>query len=84
MCTNGINASQLKGAIVQVDEAVALSRRWLHRCYHGAEDGLLLITAEKLKDAQFLLDEVRSLLDEAVGIVENETPAESGVTVKLV
>lgn len=84
MCTNGVNTAQLESAIEQIDEAVALCRRWTHRAYHSAEDGELNKTADKLKQAQELLDEVRSLLDEAGEIVEKEAEAVSGVTVTAV
>ena len=83
MCTNGVNAAQLKGTIEQIDEAVALTRRWTHRCFHSAEDGQLEKTAGKLKEAQGMLDEVRALLEEAGEIVEREAAA-SNVTVELV
>jgi len=84
MCTNGINTTQFKGALEQIDEAVALTRRWTHRCYHSAQDALLPKTAAKLQTAQTLLDEVRALLEEATDIAERESAAASGVTVELV
>lgn len=83
MCTNGVNANQLKGSIEQVDEAVALCRRWTHRAFHSADDSQLTKTAATLKQAQELLDEVRALLDEAGEQVEREA-ANSGVSVNLV
>ena len=84
MCTNGVNADQLKAAIEQVDEAVALSRRWTHRCYHSADEGQLPKTAAKLREAQSLLDEVRALFEEAGDIVDRESAAVDSVTVELV
>ena len=84
MCTNGVNADQLKGGIEQVDEAVALTRRWTHRCYHRAEEGQLLKTAAKLKEAQGLLDEVRALFEEAGDIMDRECAAAGNVSVKMV
>ena len=84
MCTNGVNVLQLKGTIEQIDEAVALTRRWTHRCFHSAEDGQLPRTAAKLKDAQTLLDEVRALLEEAIDLAERESTSVSDVTVRLV
>ncbi|MCL1890664.1 MAG: dynein gamma chain protein [Coriobacteriia bacterium] len=84
MCTNGINAVQLKGTIEQIDEAVALTRRWTHRSFHSAEDGQMPKTAAKLKSAQGLLDDVRALLEEAGDIVEREAGETDGVTVELV
>lgn len=80
MCTNGVNANQLKGTIEQVDEAVALCRRWTHRAYHSADDSALTKTAASLQKAQSLLDEVRALLDEAGEYVEREA-ADTGVSV---
>ena len=84
MCTNGINTNQFKAAIEQIDEAVALTRRWTHRCFHSAEDAQMEKTAAKLKAAQGLLDDVRALLEEAGDIVERETAASSNITVELV
>ncbi len=84
MCTNGVNPNQLKGTVEQIDEAVALCRRWTHRALHSAEDGQLVKTAENLKQAQTLLDEVRALLGEAGELVEEESIVASGVSVKRV
>lgn len=84
MCTNGVNAHQLKGTIEQVDEAVALCRRWTHRAYHSAEEGQLTKSAATLHRAQTLLDDVRALLDEAAELIEKETEAASGVSVHRV
>ena len=84
MCTNGVNTTQFRSTIEQIDEAVALTRRWTHRVYHTADDGKQLRTAAKLKEAQSLLDEVRALLSEAADSVEEDAVAASGVTVNLV
>ena len=84
MCTNGVNASQLKTTVEQIDEAVALCRRWIHRAYHSADDAELAKTAAMLLKAQGLLDEVRAQLDEAGAFVEQEAVAVAGVTVKAV
>jgi hypothetical protein len=83
MCTNGINVTQFKATIEQIDEAVALSRRWTHRAYHTAESGQQEKTAARLHEAQALLDEVRALLSEAMDLAEEEAAA-SGVSVSLV
>jgi hypothetical protein len=83
MCTNGVNTTQFKSTIEQIDEAVALTRRWTHRAYHVADDGQQARTAAKLHEAQSLLDEVRALLSEAGDIVEEEAAA-AGVSVSLV
>ncbi|MDR2672237.1 MAG: hypothetical protein LBC35_02885 [Coriobacteriales bacterium] len=84
MCTNGVNAGQLKAAIEQIDEAVALTRRWTHRSYHSAEDGQLEKSATTLQKAQGLLDDVRALLDEAAELVERESAQVGDVRVSLV
>ncbi|MDR3037639.1 MAG: hypothetical protein LBU31_04445 [Coriobacteriales bacterium] len=84
MCTNGVNTSQFRSTIEQIDEAVALTRRWTHRAFHTADDSQQPRTAAKLKEAQALLDEVRALLSEASDIVETEADSSSGVTVNLV
>ncbi len=84
MCTNGVNASQLKSTIEQIDEAVALTRRWTHRSFHLADDAAQKRTAEKLQQAQSLLDDVRALLSEAADIVESESDSNADVTVSLV
>jgi hypothetical protein len=85
MCTNGVNAGQLRAAIEQVDEAVALCRRWTHRAYHQASDGVMPNTAAQLKAAQELLDEARAALSEAASAADDEAAAPAaGVTVNLV
>jgi hypothetical protein len=84
MCTNGVNATQFKSTLEQIDEAVALTRRWTHRAYHTADDGQQPRTAAKLHEAQSLLDEVRALLSEATDLVDEEVAAAPGVSVKLV
>jgi hypothetical protein len=84
MCTNGVNVTQFKATIEQIDEAVALTRRWTHRAWHTADGGQQTRTADRLREAQGLLDEVRALLSEAADTVEEEAAAASGVSVNLV
>lgn len=81
MCSNGVNTNQLKATIQQIDEAIALNRRWTHRCYHLANDGQMPKTADKLQQVQSMLDEVRALLDEATEAVEDD---DSNISVELV
>jgi hypothetical protein len=83
VCTNGINVTQFKATIEQIDEAIALTRRWTHRAYHTADDGQQEKTAARLHEAQTLLDEVRAQLSEAMDLLEQEA-ATSTVTVNLV
>ena len=84
MCTNGVNANQLGGTVEQIDEAVALCRRWTHRAYHSAEEAELPQSASSLLKAQGLLDDARALLDEARELIEKEAQSAPGVTVKAV
>ena len=72
MCSNGVNTNQLKATIEQIDESVALNRRWTHRVYHLASDGSMPKTADKLQQVQQMLDDVRALLDEAMEAVEDD------------
>ena len=83
MCTNGVNGTQFKASLEQIDEAVALTRRWTHRAYHTAEDARLSHTATTLQQAQGLLDEVRALLSDAGDFAEEEV-ASANVSVNLV
>ncbi|MDR1015013.1 MAG: hypothetical protein LBL86_08585 [Coriobacteriales bacterium] len=83
MCTNGVNVTQFKATIEQIDEAVALTRRWTHRAYHTADEGQQPRTAATLREAQGLLDEVRALLSEAGDTIEAEAASAPGVSVHL-
>jgi hypothetical protein len=83
MCTDNINTDQFKTNLEQIDEAIALNRRWLHRAFHQLEDSNRLKTAAKLRDAQALLDDVRALLDEAAASLEKESLSDA-VSVRLV
>lgn len=84
MCTHGVNANQLKGTVEQIDEAVALCRRWTHRAYHSTKDGQLVKSSASLLAAQGLLDDIRALLDEAGELIEKESAAAANVTVTAV
>jgi hypothetical protein len=84
MCTNGVNITQFRSTITQIDEAVALTRRWTHRAYHIADDAGQAQTAAKLHEAQSLLDDIRALLSDASDMAEEEAAAASDVSVNLV
>jgi hypothetical protein len=83
MCTNGVNASQFKGSVEQIDEAIALCRRWTHRAFHAAEDAYPR-SAEKLKSVQALLDEARALLEETADAIDRDAAENPAVSVELV
>ena len=84
MCANGVNTQQLKDTVTQIDETIALTRRWTHRMYHLADNGQMEKTAKHFQKIQGMLDEVRAELDEAQDIIDREDAATSGVTVGLV
>ena len=86
MCTNGVNTQQFTQMLDMVDDHVALEYRWTHRLAHIAEDAGYEETSKKLHEAQALLADVRSLLDEAKDSFENEAmrSAPDNSTVKLV
>lgn len=84
MCTNGVNDGQLKTMIEQMDDQVALNRRWVHKMYHSATDAEYKATAEILKEVQGLMDEARALLTDAQDAVDKDAASTSGVTVNLV
>jgi len=84
MCANGVNTQQLKDTITQIDETIALTRRWTHRMYHLADNGQLEKTAKKLSQIQGMFDDIRAELDEVQDLIDREDAATSGVTVDLV
>ncbi|MDR0515398.1 MAG: hypothetical protein LBG81_09640 [Coriobacteriaceae bacterium] len=84
MCTNGVNANQLKMMLEQLDDQAALNRRWTHKLYHTAEDAGLEATSVILKEIQGLFDEVRALLADAQDAVDKDSSNASGITVELV
>lgn len=85
MCTNGVNNAQLLQMIQQLDDHIALERRWMHKLAHIAEDGGYENAHVKMHEAQSLLDNVRALLDEAKASIEDgEQVSPAQTTVKLV
>ena len=84
MCTNGVNTSQFKMMMEQVDDHIALDRRWVHKLYHSAEDAEFAHTAAALKEVQSLLDEARALLTDAQDAIDKDSSNASGITVNLV
>ncbi|MEF9926004.1 MAG: dynein gamma chain protein [Raoultibacter sp.] len=84
MCTNGINTGQYKMMLEQMDDQIALNRRWTHKLFHNADDSGFAATAATLKEIQGLLDEARALLTDAQDAVDKDASSTSGVTVNLV
>jgi len=84
MCTNGVNTGQFKTMMEQIDDHIALERRWMHRLYHSADDAGFAGTAAALKEAQSLLDDARALLTDAQDALDKDAENASNVTVNLV
>ena len=84
MCTNGVNTSQFKMMLEQMDDQVALNRRWVHKFYHAADAASYARTAGLLKEIQSQLDDVRALLTDAQDALDDDAESASNVTVNLV
>lgn len=82
MCSNGVNTNQLKSTIKQIDDEVALMRRWTHQLYHLADGGQMPKTAAKLQEIQGAFDNIRALLTDAGDLADEDD--EALVDVKLV
>lgn len=83
MCANGVNTQQLKDTVTQIDETVALTRRWTHRMYHLADNGGMERSSKQLQKIQSALDDIREMLDEAQDAIDRDD-ADNGVTVTAV
>lgn len=83
MCTNGVNTQQLKDTVTQIDETIALTRRWTHRMYHLADNGEMERAAKQLQKVQNALDDIREMLDETQDAIDRDD-ADNGVTVTVV
>lgn len=83
MCANGVNTQQLKDTVTQIDEAIALTRRWTHRMYHLADNGKMERSSKQLQKIQNALDDIREMLDEAQDAIDRDD-ADNGVTVTAV
>ena len=84
MCTNGVNVGQFEQMIAQIDDHIALERRWTHKLAHQAGDAGFATVDDKLHSVQELLDEARALLTDAKDALETDAEAAGGVTVSLV
>ena len=74
MCTNGVNVDQFKMMLEQMDDQVALNRRWTHKLFHKADDNGYENTAAVLKEIQGLMDDA----------LDKDASSAPGVTVNLV
>ena len=83
MCEQGINAGQMKLAVGQSDDALAMVQQWLEQLHHLADHGKRTEVSIALAQAGVLLGEVRSKLDSAIEDLEGK-PADDGTTIELV
>lgn len=84
MCTNGVNTNQFEMMIDQVDDQLALQRRWVHRMAHTVGDAGYAKTDSILHEIQTLLDDARALVADAKDSLEKESLDDSHVTIELV
>ena len=84
MCTNGVNTGQFEQMLEQIDDHIALERRWVHKLAHQAGDAGFANVDDKLHSVQELLDEARALITDAKDALEEDAEAAGGVTVNLV
>ena len=84
MCSNGVNTGQFEMMIDQIDDRLALQRRWTHRLAHTAGDAGFTKTDDALHQVQQLLDDARALLTDAKDYLEDEAASGTGITVDLV
>ena len=83
MCEHGINLDQMKLAIGQSDDALAMVQQWLEQLHHLADHGKRPEASAALAQANVLLGEARGKLDAAIGDLEGRS-AEDSTTVELV
>lgn len=84
MCTNGVNTGQFTMMLEQMDDQLAVNRRWIHKFAHTAGDAGYEKTDDALHKVQELLDEARAALTDAKDALEDDAENASNVTVELV
>ena len=83
MCEQGVNVGQLKLAIGQSDDAMAVVMQWLEQLHHLADHGKRAEVSKVLAQAGVLLGEARGKLDDAIADLEGPS-ADDATTVELV
>jgi len=83
MCEQGINVGQMKLAIGQSDDALAMAQQWLEQLHHLADHGKRSEVSVALAQAGVLLGEARGKLDAALIDLDGK-PADDGTTIELV
>ena len=82
MCETGVNVGQLKLAVGQSDDALAVVQQWLEQLHHLADHGKRADVSAALAQANVLLGEARGKLDTAITQLEGGTA--DSTTVELV
>lgn len=72
MCEQGVNVGQLKLAIGQSDDAIAVVQKWLEQLHHLADHGKRSDVSAALAQAGVLLGEARGKLDSAIEDLEGK------------
>ena len=70
MCEQGVNVGQLKLAIGQSDDALAVVQQWLEQLHHLADHGKRSDVGAALAQAGVLLGEARGKLDDSIAELE--------------
>jgi hypothetical protein len=83
MCETGVNVGQLKLAIGQSDDAVAVVQQWLEQLHHLADHGKRVEVSVALAQAGVLLADARGKLDVAIADLEGRAGSPE-TTVELV
>ena len=82
MCEHGINVDQMKLAIGQSDDALAMVQQWMEQLHHLADHGSRAETSAALAQASVLLGEARGKLEAAIEGLDGS--ADDKVSVELV
>jgi len=83
MCEQGVNVGQLKLAIGQSDDAIAMVQQWLEQLHHLADHGKRAEVSKALAQASVLLGDARAKLDDAIADLEG-APRTDTTTVELI
>ena len=83
MCETGVNVGQLKLAIGQSDDAIAVVQQWLEQLHHLADHGKRAEVSTALAQAGVLLADARGKLDAAIADLEGSASG-TETTVELV
>lgn len=83
MCETGVNVGQLKLAIGQSDDAIAVVQQWLEQLHHLADHGKRAEVSTELAQAGVLLADARGKLDAAIADLEGNASG-TETTVELV